>query len=85
MRGLFVLVATAPECAGVIHSDFQRGFIQGGDHCLGRASECWLMDWLRKTLGKVRSEGKDYIVERWRCHGVPVCSIVFCHCLPTVR
>ena len=54
--------ATAPECAGVIHSDFQRGFI--------RAETIRWDDLLRagswsaaKDLGKVRSEGKDYVAK----------------------
>lgn len=51
--------ATAPECAGVIHSDFQRGFIRAetisADELLAAGS--WTA---AKELGKVRSEGKDY-------------------------
>ena len=52
--------ATAPECAGVIHSDFQRGFIRAEtiacDELLAAGS--WSA---ARDLGKVRSEGKDYI------------------------
>ena len=52
--------ATAPECAGVIHSDFQRGFIRAetiaADELLAAGS--WTA---AKDLGKVRSEGKDYL------------------------
>ena len=54
--------ATAPECAGVIHSDFQRGFIRAEtiacDELLRAGS--WSA---AKDLGKVRSEGKDYIAK----------------------
>ncbi|MDE0699915.1 MAG: redox-regulated ATPase YchF [Acidimicrobiaceae bacterium] len=54
--------ATAPECAGVIHSDFQRGFIRAEtiawDELLRAGS--WLA---AKDLGKVRSEGKDYVAK----------------------
>ena len=54
--------ATAPEAAGVIHSDFQRGFI--------RAETISYADYLAcggeqgaKDAGKMRAEGKDYIVQ----------------------
>ena len=51
--------AKAPECAGRIHSDFQRGFIRAEviqwDELLEIGS------WTKaKELGKVRLEGKDY-------------------------
>jgi len=53
--------ATAPECAGVIHSDFQRGFIRAETiawvDLLGAGS--WSA---AKERGKVRAEGKDYLV-----------------------
>ncbi len=54
--------ATAPEAAGVIHTDFQRGFIRaevvsfddfvacGGEHAA-------------KEAGKLRLEGKDYVLQ----------------------
>jgi hypothetical protein len=54
--------ATAPQAAGVIHTDFERGFIRaevvsyedfvacGGEHGA-------------KEAGKLRLEGKDYIVQ----------------------
>jgi GTP-binding protein YchF len=52
----------APQCAGVIHSDFERGFI--------RAETVAYEDLLTagsytsaKEAGKVRSEGKEYIVK----------------------
>lgn len=52
--------STAPECAGRIHTDFQRGFIRAEviawDELLDIGS------WTKaKELGKVRLEGKDYI------------------------
>ena len=53
--------ASAPECAGVIHSDFQRGFIRAETiawvDLLGAGS--WSV---AKERGKVRAEGKDYLV-----------------------
>ena len=53
--------ATAPEAAGVIHTDFQKGFI--------RAEVIAYKDFVQfgseqacKEAGKMRLEGKDYIV-----------------------
>jgi hypothetical protein len=53
--------AKAPECAGVIHSDLQRGFIRAEvihwDELLDLGS------WNKaKEVGKLRVEGKDYEV-----------------------
>lgn len=54
--------ATAPEAAGVIHTDFQKGFI--------RAEIISYEDYVTydgeqksKASGKMRLEGKDYIVQ----------------------
>lgn len=54
--------ATAPQAAGVIHSDFEKGFI--------RAEVISFDDYIRyngehgaKEAGKWRLEGKDYIVQ----------------------
>jgi ribosome-binding ATPase len=53
--------ATAPEAAGVIHSDFQRGFIKAEvvsyDDLVSAGSKA-----AAKTAGKVRMEGKDYVM-----------------------
>ncbi|MGH9042687.1 MAG: redox-regulated ATPase YchF [Acidimicrobiia bacterium] len=54
--------ARAPECAGVIHSDLQRGFIRAEvirwDELLGIGS------WARaKETGRLRVEGKEYEVQ----------------------
>lgn len=52
--------STAPQCAGRIHTDFQRGFIRAE---VIRWDE--LLDigaWNKaKELGKIRVEGKDYV------------------------
>jgi len=52
----------APQCAGVIHTDFERGFI--------RAEVIWWEELLAlgswnaaKDVGKLRVEGKDYVVQ----------------------
>jgi ribosome-binding ATPase YchF (GTP1/OBG family) len=54
--------ATAPQAAGVIHTDFERGFI--------RAEVISYDDFIEykgeqgaREAGKLRSEGKDYIVK----------------------
>ncbi|HEX8343953.1 MAG TPA: redox-regulated ATPase YchF [Actinoplanes sp.] len=53
--------ATAPEAAGVIHTDFQRGFIKaeivGFDDLVAAGSMA-----AAKAAGKVRMEGKDYVM-----------------------
>jgi GTP-binding protein YchF len=54
--------ATAPQAAGVIHTDFEKGFI--------RAETIAYEDFVRlggetaaKDAGKMRSEGKEYVVK----------------------
>jgi hypothetical protein len=53
---------TAPQAAGVIHTDFERGFI--------RAQTIAFEDFIAckgeqgaKEAGKMRAEGKDYVVK----------------------
>lgn len=52
----------APDCAGVIHSDFKKGFIRAEvysyDDIMKYGSEVAL-----KEAGKLRVEGKDYVVQ----------------------
>jgi len=54
--------AKAPEAAGEIHSDFERGFIRaetiGYDDFIACGGEAGARD-----SGKLRSEGKDYVVQ----------------------
>ena len=54
--------AKAPQAAGVIHSDFERGFI--------KAQVCSYEDYVSlggeqgcKNAGRMRMEGKDYVVQ----------------------
>jgi ribosome-binding ATPase YchF (GTP1/OBG family) len=54
--------ATAPQAAGVIHTDFERGFI--------RAQTIAYDDFIAykgeqgaKDAGKMRAEGKEYVVK----------------------
>jgi GTP-binding protein YchF len=53
--------ATAPEAAGVIHTDFQRGFIKAEIVSYADLVEAGSMI-AAKSAGKVRMEGKDYIM-----------------------
>jgi ribosome-binding ATPase YchF (GTP1/OBG family) len=53
--------ATAPEAAGVIHSDFQRGFIKAEVVHYDDLIEAGSMA-EAKSRGKVRIEGKDYVM-----------------------
>jgi GTP-binding protein YchF len=53
--------ATAPECAGVIHSDLQRGFIRAEVISCEELLE--IGSWSKaKAAGRIRLEGKDYVV-----------------------
>lgn len=52
---------TAPKAAGVIHGDFERGFIRAETMSYEDLVECG-SEAVAKTKGKVRSEGKEYVV-----------------------
>ncbi|MBA2954066.1 redox-regulated ATPase YchF [Nocardioides sp. MAH-18] len=54
--------ATAPEAAGVIHTDFQRGFIKAEVVSFADLVELGSMT-KAKEAGKVRMEGKDYVMQ----------------------
>ena len=54
--------ATAPQAAGVIHTDFERGFIRAevigyADYLAGKGEQG------AKEAGKMRLEGKEYVVQ----------------------
>lgn len=53
---------TAPQAAGVIHTDFERGFIAAQvvnyDDLVAAGSEA-----AAKAAGKLRTEGKDYVMQ----------------------
>ncbi|HEX9682831.1 MAG TPA: redox-regulated ATPase YchF [Acidimicrobiales bacterium] len=54
--------ATAPECAGVIHTDFQRGFIKA--EVIRWDALLEIGSWSKaRDVGKLRVEGKDYVVD----------------------
>jgi ribosome-binding ATPase len=54
--------STAPQAAGVIHGDFERGFIAAQvidyDDLVAAGSET-----AARSAGKVRTEGKDYVMQ----------------------
>ena len=54
--------ATAPQAAGVIHTDFEKGFIKAAivsyDDLIAAGSEA-----AAKAAGKLRLEGKDYVMQ----------------------
>ncbi|MHA1566731.1 MAG: redox-regulated ATPase YchF [Alphaproteobacteria bacterium] len=54
--------ATAPQAAGVIHSDFQRGFIRAETISYDDFIACG-GEQGAKDAGKMRQEGKEYIVQ----------------------
>ena len=53
--------ATAPEAAGVIHTDFEKGFIRAQVYTLADL-EKFGSEAAIKAAGKLRMEGKEYIV-----------------------
>jgi GTP-binding protein YchF len=53
--------ATAPEAAGAIHTDLQRGFIRAEVISYDELVAAGSME-AAKAAGKVRVEGKDYVV-----------------------
>ena len=53
---------TAPQAAGIIHSDFERGFIRAETVSYDDLLEAGSMAQAREK-GKVRLEGKDYLVQ----------------------
>jgi GTP-binding protein YchF len=54
--------AKAPECAGEIHTDLQRGFIRA--ECIRWDELLAYGSWAKaRDAGKIRSEGKDYEVQ----------------------
>jgi ribosome-binding ATPase len=54
--------ATAPQAAGVIHSDFERGFIRVEVHSVDDLEKYGSEKAIR-DVGKLRVEGKHYVME----------------------
>lgn len=54
--------ATAPQAAGVIHTDFEKGFIKGEIISFDDLVQCGSVAEAR-AKGKARMEGKDYVLK----------------------
>ncbi len=54
--------ATAPQAAGVIHTDFERGFIRAEVYSLADLEKFKSEKAIREA-GKLRTEGKDYVMK----------------------
>ena len=52
----------APECAGIIHTDFQRGFIRAEVYSFDDIDELETEAAIREA-GRLRLEGKDYVMQ----------------------
>jgi GTP-binding protein YchF len=63
--------ATAPQAAGVIHTDFEKGFIRAEIYSVADL-EKFKNEKAIKEAGKMRVEGKDYVM-----HDADVCHFLF--------
>lgn len=52
----------APQCAGVIHTDFEKGFIRAECYSF-EAIDTYETELAVKEAGKLRLEGKEYVVQ----------------------
>jgi hypothetical protein len=52
----------APEAAGIIHTDFEKGFIKAEVYTYEDMME-YKSEQELKAAGKMRLEGKDYIMQ----------------------
>ena len=62
----FVNGMTAPECAGIIHTDFQKGFIKAEVYSFEDFKELG-SELAVKEKGKLRQEGKEYLMKDGDC------------------
>jgi len=63
--------ATAPQAAGVIHTDFERGFIRAEIYAVADLQK-FHSEKAIKEAGKMRIEGKDYVMQ-----DADVCHFLF--------
>ncbi len=63
--------ATAPQAAGVIHTDFERGFIRAEIYSVADL-EHYKNEKAIREAGKMRTEGKGYVM-----HDADVCHFLF--------
>jgi ribosome-binding ATPase YchF (GTP1/OBG family) len=54
--------ATAPQAAGVIHTDFEKGFIRAEVYTLADL-ETYKSEKEIRSAGKLRVEGKSYVMQ----------------------
>jgi hypothetical protein len=54
--------STAPQAAGTIHSDFEKGFVRADVYSVGDLEE-FRTEPAMRAAGKIRSEGRDYVVK----------------------
>jgi ribosome-binding ATPase len=54
--------STAPQAAGVIHSDFEKGFVKADVYTVEEL-ERYTSEHALRTAGRIRSEGKEYVVK----------------------
>ena len=67
----FIFAWPAPEAAGMVHSDMQRGFIRAEVYSVDELAQYGGEKALREA-GKMRVEGKSYVVQDG-----DVCHILF--------
>ena len=65
----------APQAAGKIHTDFERGFIKAEVVNYQDLLDCGSYAGAREK-GLVRMEGKEYVVQDGRCDSVPFQRII---------
>ena len=63
--------ATAPQAAGVIHTDFERGFIRCETYSVDDLDQ-YKSEKAIRDAGKLRVEGKSYVM-----HDSDVCHFLF--------
>ena len=76
--------ALAPEAAGVIHTDFEKGFIRAQVYSLADLEQ-YHTEAAIKAAGKMRMEGKDYVVAGRRHHALPVQRLIDIRCATCAR
>ena len=54
--------STAPQAAGVIHSDFEKGFVKADVYTVEEL-ERYASEHALRAAGRIRSEGREYVVK----------------------
>ena len=80
----------APRAAGVIHNDFERGFIKAEVIGYEEFIACGGTHAAAKAAGKLRLEGKEYVVRGRRHHQLPLQRLTAARlsdrlCMPSAR